>query len=207
MGLRETSMEREERCPAIKSHTAEDPPRSAGVEHSWDAGTVLLTPGSLHFQRQSCSNFWPDLLASPLTPRCQSAFCSLPPELLPNCNNCRTPQLILIPAQQCSCQGPSALPQPLLSLFSALLVYHFLVSSPYFLCLINGRPFRYLSETKRMTSLAYTIWSQEKGKSHLWNDGSSHLCTALFLKASGLIHWWVPRRFTDLQKVLRLPLG
>lgn len=53
---------------------------------SWNIAEmhVLLIPCSLYFRVQSCSNFQPDLPASPPIPPCQCAFCSLPPVLLPN---------------------------------------------------------------------------------------------------------------------------
>lgn len=99
---------------------------------------VGLIPCSLHSGVQSCSKFWPDLLASPLISHCQNAFCSFPPMLLLNGNNCWAPQLILNPPQQRSCHFPSISPLPFLMIFFLLVFFSLsLVTAPYFSSLSN----------------------------------------------------------------------
>lgn len=132
---------------------------------SWNIAEmhVLLIPCSLYFGVQSCSNFQPDLPASPPIPPCQCAFCSLPPVLLPNAT-------ITEPTANPNPSSTMQLPF-LIDLIPALIFFFsfscltllscLLLPLHVFWCLSNEVDFFDItSVTKRMVSFAYPTWPQ-----------------------------------------------
>lgn len=160
----------------------------------------LLKPCSLHSGVQSYANFWLDRLAIPFIPHCQSALCSLPPVLLPNCNNCWTPQLTLIPPQQRSCHFSSVPLCPFWFFYSAFLVHHFFsfVAFTHFLnvWLINW-PFRY-NNGKEDGFLCISLPTTERQECSLKLWLLSPVAYLFGGLIQGLIHWWVTQHFKDL---------
>lgn len=168
----------------------------AMIGYSWDMGTAYALLPAFRSTKLCWFLTW---LAIPFIPHCQSALCSLPPVLIPNCNNCWTPQLTLIPPQQCSCHFSSASPCPFWFFYSAFLVHHFFssVAFTHFLnvWLINW-PFRYNNgKEDDFLCTALPITERQACSLKLW------LLSPVAYLFGGLIQGW----FTDgLLSILKI---